>query len=173
MQKSSLRRAGFLPYLVSHALVNSNMHPSSRSCEKSLQFEPGKCHRIHPFFPSAGLHHGTSRHIWKKNTSLENSRPQAFCLRGFSDKLQTSTLNFAESWSLHRRLRREAEVKSVKLPARCGSLHTPRGKNNRTTKKIHDSIQKPVNISQCCTTLRCISTYAVICLISCAKKEIL
>ena len=114
-------------------------HASSHAAAKSLFNSSLEIVILqHQFFRSAGLHHGTSRvtsHLEKKH-QFENSRPQAFCLRGFSDKLQTSTLNFAESWSLHRRLRREAEVKSVKLPARCGSLHTPGGKNNRTTKKI-------------------------------------
>ena len=90
-------------------------------------------------------------HIFKS----PKTAAQAFCLRGFSDKLQTSTLNFAESWSLHRRLRRDAEVKSVKFPARCGSSHTQKPpKKKQNDQKNTDSIQKPVNIiSQCCTIL--------------------
>ena len=162
MQKSSLffgRGYGFknqLPDTFPRQLQHASSHAAAKSLfNSSLEIVILQ----HQFFRSAGLHHGTSRvtsHLEKK-TPVENSRPQAFCLRGFSDKLQTSTLNFAESWSLHRRLRREAEVKSVKLPARCGSLHTP-GKKHRTTKKIQTQFKSLLyNISQCCTTLRCVS----------------
>ena len=156
MQKSSLFVATvFCPtpgYMNPRQLQHASLVTQLRKVSSIRAWRSSSCIN---FCRSAGLQitgHVTSG----KKTPVENSRFQAFCLRGFSDKLQTSTLNFAESWSLHRRLRREAEVKSVKLPARCGSLHTL-GKKHRTTKKIQTQFQKPVNISQCCTTLRCVS----------------